>query len=79
MSGRLIGGPNEETKKLGRREGGAHKPQEDDFRKVTGNLRFPLDFTYHGCPGLCAPVYPGAFRTSPLASQGGFEIKDQTY
>jgi hypothetical protein len=24
----------------------------DDIREVTGNLRFPLDFTYHGCPRI---------------------------
>ncbi len=55
MSGRLIGGPNEETKKLGRREGVSSKPPEVGFRKVTGNLRFPLDFTYHGRP-LGVPI-----------------------
>jgi len=36
-------------KKDGALKGGKIKPPEYS-RKVRGNLRFPLDFTYHGCP-----------------------------
>jgi hypothetical protein len=36
-------------KKVGALKGRKTKPPEYS-RKVRGNLRFPLDFTYHGCP-----------------------------
>jgi hypothetical protein len=35
------------------------KPPEYS-RKVKGNLRFPLDFTYHGCPLAITTFVEGA-------------------
>jgi len=51
MSGRRIGLADHKKrfKKIGLEEGQQTKPPETSGR-LTGNLRFPLDFTYHGCP-----------------------------
>jgi hypothetical protein len=37
------------TKKSNGTKGAASNATED-VRELKGNLRFPLDFTYHGCP-----------------------------
>jgi len=42
-------GPQEKKKKVKRYEGLKENATEDN-RELKGNLRFPLDFTYHGCP-----------------------------
>ena len=50
MSGRMaMRTTSTEIKKVGRHEGGKRKPPVE-FGRLTGNLRFPLDKTYHGCP-----------------------------
>lgn len=51
MSGRRSGGPQEQIKKVGRCEGlESLKMSREDILVVQGNLRFPIDFTYHGGP-----------------------------
>jgi len=53
------------TKKSNGAKGAASNATED-VRELKGNLRFPLDFTYHGCPrnrspesrGSSAPRFP---------------------
>jgi len=54
------------TKKSNGAKGAASNATED-VRELKGNLRFPLDFTYHGCPrnplrnpaGIPIPVMEG--------------------
>ena len=52
----------------------------DDIREVTGNLRFPLDFTYHGCPRntrgfLRAPKYKTNHEKKSSILAMGWQLK----
>jgi len=57
-------------KKVGALKGCKTKPPEYS-RKVRGNLRFPLDFTYHGCPVDILPPFLKARRGFLLPSLSG--------
>jgi hypothetical protein len=37
-----------------------------DIRELKGNLRFPLDFTYHGCPRLIGITMMGDTHESQV-------------